>query len=361
MFNPSQTSTALAFVGLRSYWLWWIAPVAVASALRERNDRNRVIMLLSLAAIIVGASAAVQFAMPASAQTYALYEGEEIVPVAAVESTGRARVSSTFAYISGFSDFVILVPAVLLSLGLNATSRLVRLSGLVGTAVSAAVMPMTGSRGPVVLAVGTVLLVILGAGLGSRAMRRAIVATLVAVGVAYLVAPEAIEGVHDRFEGGDTRGRFSEALELLPPVAMNRNDYPVLGAGTGAQHNARVALRIRSEWESEGEPGRYLIEQGVPGYLLIWFARLGLAMALLRAARVLRRAGRGAVAGAANAYAFFSVAGNLTFDHVFQALFFLGAGLILAEYVEVRVSQRRNLTDVGAATRESGVSQWAHS
>jgi hypothetical protein len=84
-------------------------------------------------------------------------------------------------------------------------------------------------------------------------------------------------------------------------------------------------------------------------------------MALLRAARVLRRAGRGAVAGAANAYAFFSVAGNLTFDHVFQALFFLGAGLILAEYVEVRVSQRRNLTDVGAATRESGVSQWAHS
>src|SRR5215470_9375951 len=30
MFNPSGQSMALAFIGLRAYWLWWLAPVVVA-------------------------------------------------------------------------------------------------------------------------------------------------------------------------------------------------------------------------------------------------------------------------------------------------------------------------------------------
>lgn len=334
--NPAHVSGALAVVGLRSYWLWWIAPFVVASALRGKQDREYAVFVLVGATVIVALYAALQFAMPSSAQTYALYEGEEVVPIAMVATTGRVRVSSTFGYISGFTDFVVLVPALLLSLGLSASERRVRIAALIGVATSIVVMPMTGSRSPVILASATMVLVILGARLRSRVVRRTVVAGAVAVSMAFLLAGEAIEGVRDRFQGQDTRERIEEALELLPPFAIMRNEYPLLGIGTGMQQNARVALRILTDWATEGEPGRYLIELGLPGYLFVWLARLGLCVGLLRAAFILRRAGRGAVAGAAYAYAFFAMQGNLTFDHIFQALFFLGSGMILAEVVETQ-------------------------
>ena len=341
--NSVQRAPVLAVLGFRSYWLWWIAPIVVAGVLRDKRDRERAVMVLAMVAVVVAVNAGLQFAEPAGAQSYALYNGEEIVPIATVATTGRARVSSTFSYISGFADFAVLVPALLLSFGLNASLRKVRVLAMASTAATVTVIPTTGSRSPVVLAIGTMALVIWNGGLLSRAARRAVGVALLAAALAYVVGPEAIEGIQDRFGMDDTRNRFGEILELLPPFAIARNEHPRWGIGTGMQQNARVGLKIEADWESEGEPARYLIELGTLGYLFMWFARLGLAVALLRAAAVLRRARRGAIAGAAAAYAFFAVQGGLTFDHVFQALFFVGVGFILAEVIEV---QR------GAAARE---------
>jgi hypothetical protein len=349
--NPAHRSAMLAVLGLRSYWLWWVAPMLVAGVLARRRDRERAVTVLAAVGFIVAANAAIQFAQPASAQTYALYEGEEIIPIATVATTGRARVSSTFSYLSGFTDFVVLVPGLLLSLGLTSSIRAFRVLALSSTVVTIAVMPMTGSRSPVVLAIGTIALVIWSGGLWSRAMRRAVIAALLAAALAFVVSPEAIEGVQYRFGLDDTRNRFAEILELLPPFAIIRNEHPLLGIGTGMQQNARVGLQVSADFESEGEPGRYLIELGDPGYLLVWFARLGLAVALLRAATALRGAGRGAVAGAATAYAFFAMQGTLAFDHVFQALFFVGAGCILAEVIE---SRREASTQTSSNARSGG-------
>ncbi len=334
--NSGQRAPALAVLGFRSYWLWWIAPIVVAGVLRDKRDRERAVIVLALVGVVVAVNAGIQFAEPAGTQSYALYNGEEIVPVATVATTGRARVSSTFSYISGFADFAVLVPALLLSFGLNASLRKVRVLAMASTAVTVTVIPTTGSRSPVVLAIGTMALVIWSGGLMSRAARRAIVVALLAAALAYVIGPEAIEGIQDRFGMDDTHNRFGEILELLPPFAISRNEHPRWGIGTGMQQNARVGLKIGSDWESEGEPGRYLVELGTLGYLLVWFARLGLAVALLRAAAGLRRAKLGAIAGAAAAYAFFAVQGNLTFDHVFQALFFVGAGFLLAEVIGVQ-------------------------
>jgi drug/metabolite transporter (DMT)-like permease len=43
-------------------------------------------------------------------------------------------------------------------------------------------------------------------------------------------------------------------------------------------------------------------------------------------------------------YAFVSLLGSLAFDHVWQALFFLGCGFILAEVVAVKKAQVAVLT-----------------
>jgi O-antigen ligase len=95
--------------------------------------------------------------------------------------------------------------------------------------------------------------------------------------------------------------------------------------------NAAVSMRIFSDYPAEMEMHRYLVELGVVGFLLVWCVRLGLVFAMLRAYKILRRAERRGAAGAALSYAALTFFGNLTFDHIWQALYFVGAGMILAE------------------------------
>ena len=102
VFNPDQQSFTLGLIGLRSYWLWWIAPMVVGGVLQKRQDRERAIYALLAVCICVAAFAAVQFASPPSADVnmYSVWNGEEMYSsdLAVVSTTGRARVASTFAY-----------------------------------------------------------------------------------------------------------------------------------------------------------------------------------------------------------------------------------------------------------------------
>jgi len=101
------------------------------------------------------------------------------------------------------------------------------------------------------------------------------------------------------------------------------------------QQNARATMAIPVKYNVEVEAGRYLVELGVVGFLFVWMAKLGLVVALARAYLVLKRAGRRGAAAAALSYAFLTLIGNLAFDHIWQALYFLGCGSILAEVVSV--------------------------
>ena len=67
----------------------------------------------------------------------------------------------------------------------------------------------------------------------------------------------------------------------------------------------------------------------------MWTVKLGLIIALVRAHRILKRAGRKGAATAALSYAILTMVGNLTFDHIWQALYLTGCGFILAEVLAV--------------------------
>ena len=191
---------------------------------------------------------------------------------------------------------------------------------------------MSGSRGPVVLSALTMGLIIWSAGLLRTRQGRAMAAgTALAVAVGFLASPEAVVGLGSRFDLGDTSERVSGAAEILPHVAIASNEHPIFGIGTGMQQNARFALGVDPGWGSEGEPGRLLIELGTLGFLLLWLVRVGLAVALVRAARLARRAGRGPVAGLALAFAVLAFSGTVVFDHVYQAMYFVGLGFVLRE------------------------------
>jgi len=360
VLNPDQTSFPLGMLGLRSYWLWWAAPPIIANVLDDEKAKPRAVYVLLGTAAVVAVFGAIQFALPATApiNAYAPSLGEEVT-TAVVASTGRSRVASTFSYVSGFSDFNILIPPLIMSLGLDARDRRLRRSAIVVTCMTAAVVPMSGSRASILLGLAVLAIAVWSAGLLATRIGRRIGLGGAAAGVLAVVAfPEAFVGVQSRFENPEeTQGRFVQvAATVVPPVAMAIYDYPAFGLGTGMQQNARAAMAIPVKYNVEAEAGRYLVELGVVGFLLVWLAKLGLAVALGRAYFVLKRAGRRGAAGAALSYAFLTLIGNLAFDHIWQALYFLGCGSILAEVVGV---MRERAAAAAAATRGAAVSDRA--
>jgi hypothetical protein len=342
VFNPEHQSLSLGLLGLRAYWLWWLAPPVIAGVLQSKKQKERAIYALSVLAIGVSALAAVQFASPADADInlYSVQNGEEIhaSDMATVASTGRARVSSTFTFLGGFVAFTLTVPALLLSLGLDSQRPGLRRVALIATLATAAAVPMSGSRGAVVIGAVVLLLAMWSAGLFfTRVGRRVLVGSGIAVILSIVAFPDAILGVQDRFgDREETVGRFEEVEQILPPVALFANDYPFLGIGTGMQQNAGASFNVNvDKWSAEGELGRYLIELGPIGFLLFWTTKLGLLVALLRSYSILKGAGRRGSAGAALTYAGLTMFGNLTFDHNWQALYFIGCGFVLAEVAAV--------------------------
>jgi hypothetical protein len=253
--------------------------------------------------------------------------------VATVASTGRVRVASTFSYISGFSNFVALAVPILLATAASADRAWLSYTA---AGLLAATTPMTGARAAVLfVAVGSLAVLGVSGSLSTRRGKVALIALVVAAVGGMWAAPEAAQGVQDRFDSDETYTRFRDLAMMIPfYLILQTPDSPPLGAGVGVLQNASAALGIQSGWEVEAEPQRVLIELGLPGYALVWLSRLVLGVALIRAARRLSRAGAGAVAGVAWAYAGFVMVLPLATDHIAQALFFAGVGWVLARYVQ---------------------------
>ena len=337
MLNPEHGSGTLAAIGFRAYWLWWLAPSLVAQVLREEKERRGAIYILLGVSVVVAIVAAVQFVSPAEASVYSYVDGEEVAQ-ATVYSTGRARVASTFSFLSGFSDFVILIPTLTLSLGLDSREPRLRNAAFIVTGLTAATIPMAGSRLTVLVGGGVLLISFWTGGLFfTRIGRRILIGSVAAVVVSTVAFPDAILGVQSRFaDQEETRHRYLlTAASVLPPLAIAMVDHPAFGVGTGMLQNARISLGVPAPYEVEQEFERHLVELGTMGFLLVWAVKLGLIIALFRAHRILKRAGRKGAATAALSYAILTMVGNLTFDHIWQALYFMGCGFILAEVLVV--------------------------
>lgn len=345
IFNPEHTSLILGLLGMRAYWLWWLAPILLASVLQDPTVKRRAIILLSLTAVVISVFGAVQFVSPSTSAVnlYSVVNGEEVYAnTAIVTSTGRARVASTFSYISGFSAFTILIPTLLLSIGMATEEKSSRKYALTAMAFAAAVLPMTGSRGSMLLGVGSLALTAWTAGLFfTKLGRRVMIGVVAGTALSVTLFPDAFLGVQSRFENQqETSERLYEIFDVVPIVSLLKYEYPIGGIGTGMQQNARVQMGIASDYNIEGENGRYLVEIGPIGYLTYWAAaKLGLCVALMRCARILKRANRRPAAAAAVSYAALALLGNLAFDHVWQAFFFIGCGFILSEVVTLRRQQ----------------------
>ena len=335
IFNPASESLALGALGFRAYWLWWLAPIAIASALHDENDGQRMVWILAIVTAVVASMAILQFISGADSgiNVNASYQGELMRKTDIVRTTARARVSATFSFFSGFNAFTSTIPCILLAFGLSAKGRRTQLVSLASILAAIAVLPMSGSRSSIVLSGLACVLVLVGAGImRSKGTRRAALAMFAAVFFAVAFSGEAVQGVADRFKLTKVSTRVDDMLSLLPPYAIVVHRYPALGEGTGMMQNARFSFATAyPKYYHEGEPGKMLVEQGVLGYLLVWGSRFGLCLALVRMCLYLRKRKKHGAAGAALALSALAFLGNTIFDHVWQALLFFSIGLVVQQ------------------------------
>jgi hypothetical protein len=336
LFNPEQASLPLGLLGVRSYCLWWAAALIVPSVLDSPRLVNVACQVMGITALVVSAVAAYQYNQPADAaiNSYAWSNESEDVAVSVVHSTGRARVTSTFSYITGFNDFSILLTPFLLACGIAGQHARRRRLFLALAALAFFCGFMSGSRSAMVYALITIPLTIGLRAFLSRRIGPPLVAAIVLGGVAasYL-APEAVQGVIDRFQtdGDENAQRVVSALSAVPPLASFVYDYPIEGVGTGMTQTARQAFGVYySRWPCESEPHRLLVELGIVGYAFVSLAKVGLGLGLFRLKELMKSKKMAGFSGFTLALAPLALSLRILTDHVMQALFFTVVGLLLA-------------------------------
>jgi hypothetical protein len=336
--RTDHPSVLLGVLGLRAYWLWWLAPLVLATAVGRPAVLDRATQTLAVASMLVSAVAVYQFNAPVDARVnqYA-WSGEGDESVAIVSSTGRVRVSGTFAYLSGFSNFSVIILPTLLALAQAKSRRSTRALCVAAAAAVGATGVLSGSRS--FLAYGAVTLpIVLGiqrALVSVKAIRAVAVLALAAVASMWFF-PDAFDGLRSRLDDPEeTVDRLTLAAGFLPPIALLLFDYPTLGLGTGVMMTGAQALGVEPAWLAEVEPHRILVEQGLVGFVLISVAKFGLAAALLRLYGAIQKREQD-FSRLALALVPLGLVGQIVMDHTFQAMFFLCVGLVGAHAAQTQ-------------------------
>ncbi len=341
IFNPRLPTPLVGIFGFKAYF--WYVPliVVIPDAFRDDRELARFLKRYVLTAIPVGLLGVAQFFSPSSSplNTYAR-AAEDVGYVSTFGSSSFVRVTSTFSYITGYSSYLFAVTILLLGILATIQWRFRRnLMFYVALGMTMLGILLTGSRGPLVLLVAAFpfywwLAVARERGAGATFSRLILAVGLVAMLISY-TATDAVDAYLGRAAGGasDMAGRlvlpFEEPFDTLPQSGL-------FGYGIGATHQTAAAVvkdRIPYSWldglEVEGEPGRIMLELGLPGFLLFYFLRLYLALLALRQARSLRTIFHRSVATASFLFFLAQLPGSIVFDVTTDVYHWFFAGLLL--------------------------------
>lgn len=364
-FNPQLPRLIIGLVGFRAYAFYipliWVVP----AAFDDDRDLARFIRFFVLLAIPIGVLAALQFVSPGNStlNTYARGAGEYATTFG---SSTRVRVTGTFSYITGFSSYLLFVA--LLTLAVLATVRW-KLRGnlpLFGAlfAITASML-MTGSRGPVlIIVIMFPIYWLLAVGRGSEGL-----STAARLGMALAVlgillassAPGAIEAFRGR-AAGSTGTAQRLATPLTQPLEL-ASRVGVIGFGAGSTHQAAATLArtvVPYSWVrglvAEVETARVMIDLGVPGFLLVYATRIGLALVGLALAIRLRTQFHRAVATLGFLVCLNGIPGSVVFDPTNAVLYWFAVGLM---FLVDRLDRNANVPVAELSrTRETRGARW---
>lgn len=324
-FNPRLPNLTVSALGLKAHLAFLPLVVLMPAIIAEATEKQVLRTLWGYALLLVLPLAALsvyQFYQPPSAWiNQYVREMRTIATVA-----GHVRVISTFSYVgshTAYLTFNAFLSAGILFAGLRTGRR--DLYGLGGILLGATfvVLPMAGSRGPIVI-----ILVALAALLAivesqySASLRFVAVAFVVVVAVVQGTGlTEGWEALAERaVEAGDTESRFENVFSS-PFEGIERGGLLGYGAGSAHQAAARfVPEAFSNTWLPEGylesALSRQIIELGTIGWLLL----IALKTTLLYLAYQTVRQGRRTIEILIGVTAFCFLLAKLPFPVIFNAV-----------------------------------------
>jgi hypothetical protein len=362
-FNPRLPNLTVSALGLKAHLAFLPLVVLMSAIIAEATEKQVVRTLWGYALLLVLPLAALsvyQFYQPPSAWVNQYVR--EMGTIATV--AGHVRVISTFSYVgshTAYLTFNAFLSAGILFAGLRTGRRdLYGLGGLLLGATSV-VLPMAGSRGPIViiLVALAVLLTIVESQYSASLRFVAVAIAVVVVVVQGTGLTEGWEALAERAtEAGDTENRI-ESLVSSPFEGIERGGLLGYGAGSAHQAAARfVPGAFSNTWLPEGyiesPMARQIVELGAIGWLLL----IALKTTLLYLAYQTVRRGRRALEILVGVTAFCMLLSKLPFPVIYNAVsgaFYWGtAGAMLGIWSLQAVRREALATQRRPAAAEAG-------
>jgi hypothetical protein len=361
-FNPRLPNLTVSLLGLKAHLAFLplviLMPAMIAGTTEKQIFRVLwgyvLFLVLPLAALSV-----YQFYQPPSAWiNQYVREMETIATVA-----GHVRVISTFSYVGSHTAYLtfnaFLGTGVLFAALRTQRRHLYWMGGLL-LGATFVVLPMAGSRGPIViiLVALAVLLSVVESQYSTSLRFVAVAVVTVVVIVQGTGLTEGWEALAKRATGaGDTESRI-ENLLTSPFEGIERGGLVGYGAGSAHQAAARfVPGSFSSDWLPEGyiesPMARQIVELGAFGWLLL----ISLKSMLLYLAYQTVRRGRRALEVLVGVTAFCFLLAKLPFPVIFNAVssaFYWGtAGAMLGVW-SIQEVRRRTAVQRQPSTAEVG-------
>jgi len=352
-FNPRVPNLTVSVLGLKAHLAFLPLVVLMPAILSEVTDRQATRFLWGYTLLIVlplTVLSVYQFYQPPSAWINQYVRDMGTIATVA----GYVRVISTFSYVgshTAYLTFNAFLSAGVLLAGLRMRRRDLLLLGGLLFGATALVLPMAGSRGPVVI-----ILVALAALLFVARSRRGGTLKFVAVALVAVVLVIQVTGLTEGWEAlteraekaGDTENRI-ENIVASPISGIERGGLIGYGAGSAHQAASRfVPGSFSADWLPQGyieSPlARQIIELGGLGWLLLLALK---GVLLYMAVQTLRRSHR-PLEVVVGATAFCLLLAHLPFPVIYNAVagaFYWGtAGAMLGVWSlqQVRKDQHAN-------------------
>lgn len=343
-FNPRQVSLTVSAIGLKAHLAYLPLVVLLPALVTEADDEQmtrslwRLTILLYLPVLALGVY---QFSQPPTAAINTYAREMEVVATSLSEVP---RITGTFSYISGFTSFLsfgaFLSVAVLLA-GIRWRERSLMALGATLVVATAIVLPMTGSRGPVLLTTGglglLLLVVRLGRGRRLKLLAAAVLLSLVVVeGAGEVGLTQGWQALSERTERVGPEELGSRIVEAVSGPVRGLERAGLSGYGVGSNHQAAprfVRGSLEHSWLPDGYVEnavvRVVTELGGLGWLVLMALKGGLLYLAFGSVRDSRSPMELAVGGTAFcmtvAYFLFPV----VFNVVRGALYWTSVGAML--------------------------------
>jgi hypothetical protein len=362
MFNPDLPNALIGIFGFKAYFFYVPLIFLLPACFETDAQLNAFLRRYCLIAIPVAIIGIFQFvSSPSSAiNAYATGGGAE-ADVITFGSSQHVRVTGTFAFITGYTSYLIANSTLLLAvLGASRWRFVGNRKLYLALGLSLLGMLMTGSRGPIYnlalmfpfywyLAVmrerdAPIILSRVGFALG-----------VVFAGI-FVLGRDALTAFIGRASGATDVGERLMTPFLAPIHAMPRAG--ILGFGIGSTHQMAMALApsiMPFYWlkgaNTELETGKVMLELGPLGFLLIFLVRLLLVGISFHFARSLHTRFHRALATGAFLFFFSQAIGSVVFDVTCGVYYWFFAGLMMlaARLDRDAVHAQRSASQLAAA------------